>query len=140
MKKSSWRTNIIFLLDWTSIIKTFLLLLFLTLSILLFLNFGYLKMLWLAQKMDIETNGQIIAKEPKYGMNQSLTGNKKTIEYIKITYQYKVDTIMINDTYNLDYSTFNAARLNQINNSNLPVPIRVKYNKKYPYDSMLWIP
>ena len=140
MNQSSWRTKSIFFLDWRSIVKTFLLLLFLAVAILFFLNFGYVKMLVLAQQMDHETNGQLIAREAKYSLTQSLTGNKKTIEYIKLTYQYKIDTLLVTDTYHLYYSLINATQLNKINSAQLPMAIKVKYNQTLPYESMVWVP
>lgn len=140
MNQSSWRTKSIFFLDWRSIIKTFLLLLFLVVSILFFLNFGYVKMLVLAQRMDHETDGKLIAREAKYSLTQSLTGNKKTIEYIKLTYQYKIDTLLVTDTYHLYYSLINATQLNKINSAQLPMAIKVKYNQTLPYESMVWVP
>ena len=97
-------------------------------------------MLWLAQKMNEETDGKIITREPRYSLSQSLTGNKKTTDYIKVTYQYKMDTLLITGSYNLDYSLINSAQLNRISSAPLPVAVKVKYNKNYPYKSMIWIP
>lgn len=125
--------------DWPSLWKTVGLLLFISLALIFFFNFAYLKMLWLGRNMPYQTTGILMARKPVYGINQPTTGTTTKISSIKFYYKFDLNGQEKLDSCDVEYALWNAQQLNLLKDKPLPLSIEIKYQVQPFFKSMIWV-
>lgn len=126
--------------DWISIRKILIVISFLIFGLLILFNLGYIGMFWSTRHMDGTTLGRITNRIDQSGIVVSKYGNRDEIFSTKYEYEYNVQGNIYYNTCYLTYSLWNSKKLKMIRTGSLPIKVEVKYDKKHPYDSVIWIP
>lgn len=126
--------------DWISVRKTILVFMFLAVALFILLNLGYIGMLWSTRKMDGIADGRILSRNDQVGIIESKNGNRTEALSTKYEYEYYINGNLYYGTCFLTFSPWNMKKLNMIKTNPLPIKIVVKYDKKQPYISTIWLP
>lgn len=127
-------------LDWISIRKTITLISALVLGLFILTNLGYIGMLWGARHMDSIVEGRIINRKDNSGIIESRLGNRTGNISTEYEYEYKINGNLYSGVCYLTSSFLNMKKLTFIRTSPLPVNVEVKYDRKNPYNSTIWLP
>lgn len=127
-------------LDWVSIRKTITLISVLVLGLFILTNLGYIGMLWGTRRMDAIVEGRIIGRKDHNGIVESKQGNRTEALSTEYEYEYNVNGNLYTGVCYLTSSLWNMKKLTFIRTSPLPVNVEVKYDRKNPYNSTIWLP
>lgn len=126
--------------DWVSIRNTIIVISSLAIGLFILTNFGYIGMLWSTRHMNGVAEGRIVNRGDQMGIIVSKRGNRTDAFSTKYEFEYNVNGTLYSSTCYLTSSIWNMKKLALIRTSPLPMKIAVRYDKKSPYNSTIWLP
>lgn len=142
MKRNQFSQSIdkIWYADWVSIRNTIIVISSLVIGLFILTNLGYIGMLWSTRHMSGIAEGRIVNRKDQMGIIVSKQGNRTDALSTKYEFEYNVNGNLYSSTCYLTSSIWNMKKLALIRTSPLPMKIAVRYDKKNPYNSTIWLP